>query len=86
LERVWTRVQKLSARAGQKQFVLRPKQEQLLQMLRDRRSMTPREIWDGLGVTRQGAIKLLQPLVDAGLVRRLGTRKTGRYVLRTPSL
>jgi Fic family protein len=86
LERVWTRVQKLSARSRGKQFVLRPKQEQLLQMLRDRRSMTPREIWDGLGVTRQGAIKLLQPLVDAGLVRRLGTRKTGRYVLRTPSL
>lgn len=86
LERVWTRVQKLSARSRGKQFVLRPKQEQLLQMLRDRRSMTPREIWDGLGITRQGAIKLLQPLVDAGLVRRLGTRKTGRYVLRTPSL
>ena len=83
LERVWTRVQKLSARSRQKQFVLRPKQEQLLQMLRDRRSMTPREIWDGLGVTRQGAIKLLQPLLEAGLVRRLGTRKTGRYVLRT---
>jgi Fic family protein len=82
LERVWTRVQKLSAQSRQKQFVLRPKQEQLLQMLRDRRSMTPREIWDGLGVTRQGAIKLLKPLVDAGLVRRLGTRKTGRYVLR----
>src|SRR2546430_11536828 len=57
LERVWTRVQKLSARSGQKQLVLRPKQEQLLQMLRDHRSMTPREIWDGLGVTRQGAIK-----------------------------
>jgi Fic family protein len=86
LERVWTRVQKLSAQSRQKQFVLRPKQEQLLQMLRDRRSMTPREIWDGLGVTRQGAIKLLKPLVDAGLVRRLGTRKTGRYVLRTRSL
>jgi Fic family protein len=86
LERVWTRVQKLSARSRGTQFVLRPKQEQLLQMLRDRRSMTPREIWDGLGITRQGAIKLLQPLVDAGLVRRLGTRKTGRYVLRTPSL
>jgi predicted transcriptional regulator len=51
-------------------------------MLRDRRSMTLREVWDGLGVTRQGAIKVLQPLVDAGLVRRLGTRKTGRYVLR----
>jgi cell filamentation protein, protein adenylyltransferase len=52
-------------------------------MLRDCGSMTPKEIWDGLGFTRQGAIKLLQPLVDAGLVRRLGTWKTGRYVLRT---
>jgi hypothetical protein len=36
---------------------------QLLQVLRDRRSMTPKEIWDGLGVTRQEAIKLLQPLL-----------------------
>jgi DNA-binding MarR family transcriptional regulator len=55
--------------------LLQPKQEQLLQMLRDRRSITLREIWDGWGVTRQGAIKLLQPLVDAGLVRRLGMRR-----------
>ncbi len=62
---------------------LRPKQEQLLQLLRDRRSMMPREIWDGLGVTREGVIKLLQPLVEASLVRRLGTRKTGRYMLWT---
>jgi hypothetical protein len=32
-------------------------------MLRDCRSMTPGEIWDGLGVNRQEAIKLLQPLL-----------------------
>jgi predicted transcriptional regulator len=43
--------------------------------------MTPQEIWDALGVTRQGAIKLMQPLLDAGLVRRVGTRKSGRYIL-----
>jgi hypothetical protein len=34
-----------------------------------------------IGVTRQGAMKLLQPLLDAGLVQRVGTRKTGRYIL-----
>jgi predicted transcriptional regulator len=43
--------------------------------------MTPQEIWDALGVTKQGTMKLMQPLLDAGLVRRVGTRKTGRYIL-----
>jgi Fic family protein len=82
LERVWTRIQKLSAHAGKTKLVLRPKQEQLLHLLRERKAMTPREIWDGIGVSKQGALDLLQPLIKAGLVRRIGTRKTGRYVLK----
>jgi predicted ArsR family transcriptional regulator len=61
--------------------VLRPRQEQLLQLLRDHKSMTPQEIWDALGMTKQGAIKLMEPLLDAGLVQRVGTRKVGRYIL-----
>ena len=81
LERVWTRVQKFSAGSTRTKLVLRPKQEQLLQLLRDHKSMTPQEIWDALGVTKQGTMKLMQPLLDAGLVRRVGTRKTGRYIL-----
>lgn len=80
LERVWTRVQKLSAGASRTKLVLRPKQEQLLQLLRDRKRMSPREIWDALGVTKQGAMKLIQPLIEAGLIQRIGTRKTGCYV------
>jgi len=81
LERVWTRVQRLSSQTGQQRLVLRPRQEQLLRLLRDNRSMTPREIWDALGVSRQGAMDLLRPLVEAGLVKRVGTKKAGRYVL-----
>ena len=81
LERVWMRVQKLSAGSTRTKLVLRPKQEQLLQLLRDHKSMAPQEIWDALGVTKQGAIKLMQPLLDAGLVQRVGTRKSGRYIL-----
>ncbi len=81
LERVWIRVQKLSAGLTRTKLVLRPKQEQLLRLLRDHKSMTPQEIWDALGVTKQGAIKLMRPLLDAGLVRRVGTRKSGRYIL-----
>ena len=81
LERVWTRIQKLSAHAGKTKLVLRPKQEQLLHLLREQKALTPREIWDGIGVSKQGALDLLGPLLKAGLVRRIGTRKTGRYVL-----
>ena len=79
LERVWQRVQKLSAQPGQQKLVLRPKQEQLLQLLRDHKSMTPRELWDAIGVSKQGALDLLRPLIKAGLVKRIGTRKSGRY-------
>jgi Fic family protein len=82
LERVWTRIQKLSAHAGKAKLVLRPKQEQLLHLLREHKAMTPREIWDGVGVSKQGALDLLGPLIKAGLVRRIGTKKSGRYVLR----
>jgi Fic family protein len=80
-EQVWTRVQRFAAQAGRKKLVLRPKQEQLLRLLRDRKHMTPQEIWDAVGVSKQGALDLLNPLMKAGLVRRIGTRKTGRYIL-----
>ena len=81
LENVWTRAQRLAAQSSGTKLVLRPKQEQVLQMLRDRKSMTPREIWDAIGVSRQGALDLLKPLVEAGLVQRIGTKKSGRYIL-----
>ncbi len=81
LEQVWTRVQHLSAEAGPRKIVLRPKQEQLLRLLRDRKSLSPQDIRDGIGVSKQGAMDLLNPLLEAGLVRRVGTRKSGRYIL-----
>jgi Fic family protein len=82
LERVWQRIQQLSASRGRAQVVLRPKQEQLLQMLRARGGLSPREIWDGLRISKQGAMDLIRPLVKAKLVKRVGTLKNGRYVLR----
>ena len=81
LERVWTRVQKFAAKTKRKKLVLRPRQEQLLQLLRDHKSLAPREIWDALAVSKQGALDLLRPLIQAGLVKRIGTQKTGRYIL-----
>lgn len=81
LERVWVRIQHLSAGSARKKIVLRPKQEQLLRLLRDQKSLTPREIREGIGVSKQGAMDLLHPLLEAGLVRRVGTKKSGRYIL-----
>lgn len=82
LERVWQRIQQFAASRSRAQVVLRPKQEQLLQMLRARGSLSPREIWDGLRISKQGAMDLIRPLVKAKLVKRVGTLKHGRYVLR----
>jgi Fic family protein len=82
LERAWQRIQRLSASGSRARVVLRPKQEQLLQLLRARGGLSPREIWDGLRISKQGAIDLIRPLVKAKLIKRVGTLKNGRYVLR----
>lgn len=83
LERVWLRVQMLSVNTPAK-IVLRPRQEQLLNLLRDHHSLAPAEIWAALGISRQGAMNLLHPLLEAGLVEKIGGRKTGRYALQKP--
>lgn len=83
---VWRRVQRLVARAGrtgragETAIFLQPKQEKLLWLLDEKRGLAPREIWEALGITRQGAAKLIKPLIEAGLVRRVGGKKTGRYI------
>ena len=81
LERVWLRVQTFSVKSSVK-LVLRPRQEQLLNLLRDHHSMPPSEIWSALGISKQGAMDLLRPLLEAGLVEKVGGKKTGRYVLK----
>ncbi len=82
LERVWLRVQAYSIKSPEK-LVLRPKQEQLLELLRDHGSMAPAELWDALKLSKQGTMDLLRPLLEAGLVEKRGNKKTGRYVLRS---
>ena len=81
LERVWLRVQAFNPKPGEK-LVLRPKQERLLQLLRDHGNMSPAELWAALKVSKQGAMDMLHPLIEAGLVEKIGSKKTGRYALR----
>ncbi len=81
LDRVWLRVQAYNLKSPEK-LVLRPKQERLLQLLRDHGSMAPADLWAALAISKQGAMDLLRPLIAAGLVEKVGSKKTGRYVLR----
>lgn len=83
LERVWLRVQSFPVQSPEK-LVLRPRQERLLQLLGDHGSMTPAELWAALEISKQGAMDLLRPLLEAGLVEKIGSRKTGRYTLKKP--
>ena len=81
LERVWLRAESLRPVGGGK-LVLRPKQERLMQLLRNHGSMSPSELWSALSISKQGAMDLLRPLLDAGLVEKRGSKKMGRYALR----
>ena len=65
-------------------IVLRPKQELLLKLLRDHGSLPSSELWALLSVSKQGAMDLLRPLLELGLVEKIGGKKTGRYSLKQP--
>jgi hypothetical protein len=45
------------------------------------KGLTPKEIRNGIGVSKQGAMDLLNPLLQAGIVLWIGTRKSGRDIL-----
>jgi Fic family protein len=82
LERVLQRIQELSLNVGSGKIVLRPKQEKLLNLLRDKKSMSPKEIWEKLDISKQGAMDLLKPLIEAGIIQKVGTKKSGKYILK----
>jgi predicted HTH transcriptional regulator len=82
LERVWERIQRLQGKKSSGKVILLPRQEKLLTLLGDRGSLSPRELWEALGVSKQGAMNLLNPLLKAGLIERIGTKKSGKYVLK----
>ena len=81
-KQVWLRVQ-VHTRRRPRRIVLRPGQEKLLNLLRDHGSLAPREIWRALKLSKQGAMDLMRPLIDAGLIVKRGTKKSGRYRLNT---
>jgi Fic family protein len=80
LERAWLRIQTLGI-ASQQKLLIKPKQEKLLLLLRDHGEMAPAQIWQALRVSKQGAMDTINPLLKAGIIEKVGSRKTGRYRL-----
>ena len=83
LENVWLRVQAYNGQSATR-LVLRPRHEQLLALLRDHGSMAPAELWQALKLSKQGTLNQLRPLMAAGLVEKVGSKKMGRYILSSP--
>ena len=79
LERVLSRIE--AVRISEKMTItLSPKQERLLNLLQAG-PLGIREIQEQLNVTKQGAHFLFKPLLENGLIKRVGGHKTGKYVL-----
>ncbi len=83
LERVWARIRSFQQKETAK-LTLTPTQERLIDLLKKNDGMRPAEIWEALDISKQGTLKLLKPLLDAGIVIRTGTRKSGKYQLGEP--
>ncbi len=82
LKRVWMRVLRLQSDHPVK-IILTPKQEHLLGLLVDHGSLSPSEIRETLDLSKQGAMNILNPLIEAGLIEKRGNAKTGKYYLKS---
>ncbi|WP_193212617.1 Fic family protein [Luteolibacter marinus] len=80
LEKVWLRVQRLRVEAPTR-MILSPAQERVLHLLRDHGSMAPAKLREVMDLSKQGLMNVLNPLIDAGLVEKVGPQRTGRYAL-----
>lgn len=80
LERVQGRVQALG-KLGESPLSLTLRQENLLRILRERGALGIRDLARSLRVTAPGAHYALKPLLEHGIVKRVGAHKATRYIL-----
>jgi Fic family protein len=78
LGQAWKRIEVVKASKKNKRLTLTPKQEHLLSVLRSS-SMTIGDIQRELKVTKPGAHHVLRLLLKAGLIKRIGSHRHGKY-------
>ncbi|MBP9128586.1 MAG: Fic family protein [Elusimicrobia bacterium] len=79
LRRAWRRVQSLAVSQKNPKIILTSKQERLLSVLHSGGPKSISEIQKEFKITKPGAHFILKPLIAAGLVKREGGHKTGKY-------
>jgi Fic family protein len=78
LHRAWKRIETVNIASLGAQLTLTPKQEKLLSLLRQS-PLGIADIQKALAVTKPGAHHIIKPLLAAGILKRTGGHKTGKY-------
>jgi len=79
LQRVWQRVQAYQQKSRNK-LLLTPRQEEVLALLQ-KGPLSPAQLWEALSLSKQGTLNILNPLLEARLIEKIGTKKSGKYIL-----
>ena len=66
---------------GEKRVIVTTREEEVLQIVIDKKAIKTTDIQDALSVTRQQAHSLLHSLVKKGLLEKFGKTKTSYYKL-----
>lgn len=67
--------------AGEKRVLVTPREEEVLQIVMDKKAVRSSDICEALEVTRQQAHQLLSSLVKKGILSKFGKTKTSYYKL-----
>lgn len=70
---------------GEKRVLVTSREEEVLQIVLDKKAIKSSDIQDLLEVTRQQAHNLLSSLVKKGLLQKFGKTKTSYYMLAKQS-
>ena len=83
LERAWRRIQQVPTAESRPSWFCGPSRRNCCNCFRARGSLDPAgNLGRACNVSKQGAMDLIRPLMKAGLIKRVGTLKHGRYVLK----
>jgi len=81
LSRAWHRITILPKTTASKSISLTPRQEKLINLLKDAGDLSAKDIAQSLKITIQGVHFILKPLINAKMLKRRGGKKTGKFGL-----
>ncbi|MBU0951449.1 MAG: Fic family protein [Elusimicrobia bacterium] len=77
----WQRIIRIPTDSMSEQLSLTPKQEKLVNLLKDSGNLSSKDLAKALKITVQGVHFILKPLIKAKIIKRRGGKKTGAFGL-----